>query len=1068
MNFRHIGLIANYEMRTLSRVWGFKMVTVLSVLIVTFLHVITQSNLFEPEWIAISLPSAIPYANVYLVNSLQSIIIIFFAGNFLRESHYDGANSVLSARPYSNVELVWGNTTGFLILMLGFTLFLGAIAILIHLFGSDSPFAIYPYIFYFITLTCPVLFFFTGLTICVKGIVRNSALACIILLGLLLFFLNFGSELFYGVFDILAITLPNSFSDITGFTGLGSYLLQRSFFLVSGCGLIVLGVSFVHRLPSDSKNNFAAGKWGIGLLILGFILSGIYTSNMIRHNRERKIIHKVFVKYQATPKVSVLDHDIEFKQEGYTYSASSKLNLLNINDQQVDSIILYLNPSLNVIKITSGGVTLDFHREYQVLILSLAMKPGETREIEMSYKGSISPAVCYPEVTNIDSLAKEHHYYMYNMGQNYFYLQPDYTLLTPESMWYPTSKPSVHVDLPYLSDQDYTRFKLLVKGNIDGMVIAQGEEIKNTENTYFVNKVALPGLTLCIGDYTRKSIRKDSVLYEIFLFKGHEYLLPKEITPEEAVKSWTSMFGYNNKVYAFTKLNLVETPIHFCTFSRNWKSNSERVQPEIIFRPEREALYPLTFNIKSKWYDDEYPIDRFLSWYMKILTSSKQEIPLGNMFFNRITGIYDTKNIKNESDIYYLQQKYHYNVYSSSPEFVGINLLFHYMQHGFNTNFKDGIDIYYIAKCLKDRSLKEVSHDPDNKIDIDNAIFARGYYFLKYILCTVSHDKFKHFNSEFIRNHVFQSFSYEEYCEEFEKQFNLSLAILTRKLYNERGFPAFDFRDARVDDVESLEGKTGYVFSIKVWNKGKRDGILSLKPVASMEERNYFIPVGSCKEIKMYIEGNSDRCAIELYTNESQNLPSHYTLEKFPEKGFVKEPVDGIFGADTLAFAPEPSVYIVDNEDPGCRIVEYDRFVEKLRKKNSATRWHWLDDEDAYGEISKTYLKKATGKGSSDIEWEVNLPENGAYELFIYNPLTESKNQLSKGKKGETSVQSYHFLHATGKEKVEVALSDVKHGWVSLGIYQFHSGKARIILSGQGTTLHQLMYADAVKWVKVK
>ena len=45
--------------------------TVLSVLIVVFLHVITQSSIKEPEWIAISLPSAIPFANAYLVNILQ-------------------------------------------------------------------------------------------------------------------------------------------------------------------------------------------------------------------------------------------------------------------------------------------------------------------------------------------------------------------------------------------------------------------------------------------------------------------------------------------------------------------------------------------------------------------------------------------------------------------------------------------------------------------------------------------------------------------------------------------------------------------------------------------------------------------------------------------------------------------------------------------------------------------------------------------------------------------------------------------------------------------------------------
>lgn len=108
MNFRNVGLLARYEAKTISREWSFRVIAVLTVLIVTFLHGITQSNLVEPEWIAISLPSAIPYANAYLIDILLILVVIFYAGNYLLEKHPEGANSVLSARPYSNMELVWG------------------------------------------------------------------------------------------------------------------------------------------------------------------------------------------------------------------------------------------------------------------------------------------------------------------------------------------------------------------------------------------------------------------------------------------------------------------------------------------------------------------------------------------------------------------------------------------------------------------------------------------------------------------------------------------------------------------------------------------------------------------------------------------------------------------------------------------------------------------------------------------------------------------------------------------------------------------------------------------------
>ena len=400
--------------------------------------------------------------------------------------------------------------------MLGLSFFLGVVAILIHLFSSDSPFALYPYVFYFFTLTCPLLVFFTGLATSVKGMVRNPALACVSLLGMLYLFFNFGSRFFHGIFDVLSLSLPNSFSDVTGFAGLGVYLLQRASFLAYGCGLIILGVTFVHRLPPGTRSNFSAGRPGAWLLALGVVLSGFYAGHFIRRDQEREAVRDAFAKYEAVPRVSVTDHAIEFKQEGYAYSACSELNLQNIHNQKIDSVVLYLNPGLEVLKLTTGGEVLPFRRERQVLILPLSIEAGKTRQVEIEYTGSISPAVCYPEVTNIDSLAMTRRYYMYNTGQHCFYLQPDYTLLTPECLWYPSSIPPVNVDSPYLSGQDYTRFTLRVKGERSRAVISQGKETREGDDTRFVNKVALSGLTLCAGDYTRKSARINGVLYELF------------------------------------------------------------------------------------------------------------------------------------------------------------------------------------------------------------------------------------------------------------------------------------------------------------------------------------------------------------------------------------------------------------------------------------------------------------------------------------------------------------------------------------------------------------------------
>ncbi len=1079
MNTRNVSLIAGYEIKAISREWSFKMVTALVVLIVIFLHVITQSNLVEPEWVTVSLPSAIPYTNACLVNAFLFIEIVFFAGNFQRKSRLEGANAALSARPFSNMELTCGKTAGFLILMLGLSFFLGVVAILIHLFSSDSPFALYPYVFYFFTLTCPLLVFFTGLATSVKGMVRNPALACVLLLGMLYLFFNFGSSFFHGIFDVLSLSLPNSFSDVTGFAGLGVYLLQRASFFAYGCGLIILGVAFVHRLPSGSRSNVSAGRPGAWLLALGVVLSGFYAGHFIRRDQEREAVRETFAKYEAVPGVGVIDHAIEFKQEGYTYSACSELNLQNIHNQKIDSVVLYLNPGLEIVKLTTGGEVLPFRRERQVLILPLSIEAGKTRQVEIEYTGSISPAVCYPEVTNIDSLAMTRRYYMYNTGQNYFYLQPDYTLLTPECLWYPSSIPPVNVDSPYLSGQDYTRFTLRVKGERSRAVISQGKETREGDDTRFVNKVALPGLTLCAGDYTRKSARINGVLYELFLFKGHEYLVPGEITAEETVDYWEGMCRYRSKdnkvTYAFDKLCLVETPVHFCAYGRDWKTNSELVQPEIVFRPEREALFSRAFKMGTEWNGTISPSRGFLDMYMRELTGDKRYVPAGNVFFNQLTGKSGRSNVRNEGDISYLLQKYHYNVYS--PEFAGINLLFHYMQEGFDSDFVSwgGSGNSMAARYLLNRSLEDALQTPDNEVGVKRVLFYKGCNFLKYILRTVSPGKLARFNTGFIQSHLFRGFSYEEYCEELEKRFGVSLLELTRELYRERGLPAYYFRDARVDDVEAPGGKKGFVFSIKAWNKGNCGGILSIRRRYVNEGRHYLVPAGACKEIKVYFEGPSDRWTILVETNGSRNDPSYRVFEPFAKKGSMKEPVDGFFDADTFAFAPEPGVYIVDNDDPGCRVVENSRTVQKLRRQTryKNTRWNWMSSNGAYGELSRSYLEKKSGKGDSDVEWEVDLPEAGAYELFVYNNKSRADDNnsisfYSRGKKKRNPVQKYRFVYAGGVKEVDLDLLHAEDGWASLGTYRFLAGKAKVILSGKGVDQYQYLYADAVKWVKVK
>ena len=80
---RHIiYLIGRYELKLLFRDRSFQIVIGVGLLLVFLLEILTHSRWVNPVWIAISLPSAIPYANAYLSGIFNACLAAFFCGNF--------------------------------------------------------------------------------------------------------------------------------------------------------------------------------------------------------------------------------------------------------------------------------------------------------------------------------------------------------------------------------------------------------------------------------------------------------------------------------------------------------------------------------------------------------------------------------------------------------------------------------------------------------------------------------------------------------------------------------------------------------------------------------------------------------------------------------------------------------------------------------------------------------------------------------------------------------------------------------------------------------------------------
>ena len=99
MNIHNISTISRYETKLLRRSWLFRIFAILSLLVIVFFHMGTQSNLGWFEWVMVAMPSSIPFVNIYLFNIAQSVIAIFLAGSFLKRDKKLDTAEVIYVRP---------------------------------------------------------------------------------------------------------------------------------------------------------------------------------------------------------------------------------------------------------------------------------------------------------------------------------------------------------------------------------------------------------------------------------------------------------------------------------------------------------------------------------------------------------------------------------------------------------------------------------------------------------------------------------------------------------------------------------------------------------------------------------------------------------------------------------------------------------------------------------------------------------------------------------------------------------------------------------------------------------
>lgn len=1064
MNFNHIDLVAKYEERIVRRSGIFVFLAFLLIGGILSFHVFAHSDWRIASYaFRLDIPSAIPYTNAYLFCIFQAFLSIFIAGDFIRREPQKNTNEALLTRPVCNVEYVLGKGLAVVKILIVLDIVLMVLTSILHVSATDAVFSPLLYLFYFFTLTLPAIFFTTAWIVCIKIFVRSRVFALLLLLLCLWGTLTLLPFLAHGVGDFTASRIPNIFSPIAGHPGIGSYLLQRLVFVWFALGLFALSVVGFKRLSEKRKY---VGRIVSVCFGAGIVTACCYLFPFERHNELRDHYRSIYERYDNTPKVNTNKHEITFRQEGERLSSTSKLMIENRNLTAIDTLLFYLNPGLELSELTIDGKEASFERKDQVIVVPFRLQPGDSLSVTMSYSGKIDPFICYPDIEN-----KEFNEMDFNnmlcLGHRFYFLTDAFTLLTPETIWYPTTIPVVNVGSPWISRRDYTLYTLNVVNPVQKTVLSQGEMTERGDTICFDNGQNLFGIVLVMGDMDKVQFQAPDFLSEYYYPRGEvpcqgTFLVSEEGKKQSIERIKWKFVDYDG--YTYSKIGLVEVPVSFYTFIRPWKEGTDYIHPELFLVPERRTSrltdYKDLLNKKIRKHLAELPAN--VPAYMKDdLSESIKNTPLAdiesdlvvrnfNVFYKAVpdreffswlsfmkkdqdrTSLtadswnkYDCSFMRKEGTVLFSSFRYpminsFFKVMATDKSFFSDDLLTQIMKNMRAVEF------------LSENSLEQAFQSEEITPEMKSIVYVKGKELRDRIQSLVG-DSLIRFIDNFRERHAYEEVDFEVFCNALNRQFGIDIYPVLNRWYTGKGVPAFVFRDIEIEEDFEKEKAT---LSFKVWNKSDVEGMISVNYYADATGRNgmgrdtsEYITIAphACLEVALLVPyvGSIN---FSINTGFARNIPNSYTIFN---RGKVWVDRDTIREIDTTYFAPPTNEIIVDNEDEGFVIREErsSRFEKKGKSKKynfyppnrSEWRWTLFVASDAYGDVVQSFYSKAGGSGKSQVEWNASIKEAGMYELYVKRVALHGNGVMLK----DAETTEYSFFHDGIEDKIFFSPDDL-------------------------------------------
>ena len=1047
INLYFIGRIAFYEARLLFRSWGFRIFSGLGLLILTIVTIgIASPSMGSPYFLS-SLSGSIPLNSLKLFNIFQGIIVAFMATEFFKRDRKNDSVQVVFARSFSNLEYFLGKTLGIFSVFLLLNILVLLITFVFHFFFSDNIFALQPYLLYTVWICIPSLIFMIGLSFFLSSLLRNQAIVFLILLAYSFLILVFLGGAFFGLFDSYAFYLPLMFSDFIGLGNIGSILLIRLAYLFLGFSLIFVSPLLSKRLRQSALSNTITGVLSIGCLVLALILGFNYTKGKYGDRNYRQQLRAASQEFQKIETATVRSYDIQLEHTGEKISVTAQLEMVNESPSPLDTILLTLNPGLEVESISGSSGPLNFRQEEHLLQITPTqpVNSNDSISLKLSYSGKIDERYCF---LDIDDARFESHYrlWLYDIPKHYALVTPNFVHLTPESGWYPIPGLPPGAAYPAMAAPSYSKYTLTVTTPEGLTAISQGEpEILAQDNTIqytFSPEVFLPKISLTIGSYLHQEIEVENVTYSLYVRPGHDYFTPllNEIGEQlpELIKQLKD--GYEVILgldYPYNRLSLVEVPIHIYSYQRLWTVAHETVQPQISFLPEMGTILTgaeLQFPPQQlrrmqqgrRSVTPEQLQRSLLNRFLRGNLIAPQTGARSRMRRNSL-GLRFQADIEPQFDLF--PNFFSFTTQVSSSLWPVLNYAFEsflrervappmamYRQAARGLSPKEDTN-----QDLKDLPLAVMVEDPGLEASvIHGALQAKGRTLMTQLEAAYGEEDFDEQILEFLKSQQYSTVSEQSLSDFFSGLGDINLQEIVNDWYTGTEIPGFIIGNVESYDFIERE-KTRTQIKFLIANPSSVDGITKITlryrsrgrdaPVQGQGQNDYsralYIPALTTIQIGIVTDEPPAQMTVDTFVSQnipaSLNVPFQGQREVKEEKSFEGELLKSYDPSD---FIPEDET-IVDNEDAGFEIQStakqnwLSRTLQNLFGDEDNTAgfsrvniynppvfWTASTNQNYYGQFVRSAYIKKSGEGEDRVVWNVELKETGDYDIYFYNSIS--------------------------------------------------------------------------------